>query len=220
MGRVIRVVLVDDEDLVRAGLRMVLDSDAEITVVAEAVDGAAAVEAAREFQPDVVVMDIQLPRLDGLTATQQVTALPDPPAVLLLTTFDLDTHVRAAIEAGAAGYLLKNAHHEELLAAVRAVHQGDAVLSPPVARRVLRLAGAALPAQADAVRMKCLSEGEREVLALVGRGLSNAAIASHLGLTEPAVKRRVRQLLAKLHCENRVQLAIAAINARVTPLDS
>ncbi|MEU9115129.1 response regulator transcription factor [Streptomyces sp. NPDC048483] len=216
----IRVLLVEDEDLIRTGLRMIVDSGADITVVAEAGDGATAIDAVREHRPDVVIMDIQMPRLDGLAATRRITALPDPPAVLLLTTFDLDAHVDAAVEAGASGFLLKNTHHEDLLAAVRAVHRGDAMLSPSVTRRVLRLASAAVPAAsaAAAARLDRLTEGEREVLALVGGGLSNAAIAARLKLTEPTVKRRVSGLLAKLGCDNRVQLAIAAIDARIVPL--
>ncbi|MEV7416996.1 response regulator transcription factor [Streptomyces sp. NPDC089919] len=215
-GPTIRVLVVDDEGLVRAGLRMVLTSSTDITVVAEAADGAAAVETVRTHRPDVVVMDVQMPLLDGLAATRRIRALPDPPAVLLLTTFDLDSHVQAAVDAGASGYLLKNTHHEDLLAAVRAVHRGDAAFSPPVARRVLRLAGAALPEESAVARLQGVGEADLTVLALVGKGLSNAAIAARLGTTEPAVKRRVRRLLAELGCANRVQLAIAAVKARLS----
>ncbi|QKW08798.1 response regulator transcription factor [Streptomyces sp. NA04227] len=215
----IRVLLAEDEDLIRTGLRLVLDSSADITVVAEARNGSEALEGVREHRPDVVVMDIQMPGMDGLTATRHLTALPDAPAVLLLTTFDRDAHIHAAVQAGASGFLLKDAHHTELLAAVRAVHQGDAMLSPSVARRVMQLANTAIPATREAAtaRLAQLSEAEREVLALVGSGLSNSAIADRLGLNEPTVKRRVSRLLAALDCENRVQLAIAAIDAGIAP---
>ncbi|MDI3406985.1 response regulator transcription factor [Streptomyces cavernicola] len=218
----IRVLLADDEDLVRTALRLVLDSHEDIAVVAEVRDGAAAVAAVRTHRPDVVLMDIQMPGTDGLTATREITALPDPPAVLLLTMFGLDAHVEAAVAAHASGFLLKDAEHEELAAAVRAVHRGEAVLAPAVTRRVLDLAHSAVPPvdtarDTGAQRIAGLDEEELAVLTLVGGGHSNAAIGSSLSLSEGAVKRRVSRLLAKLGCDNRVQLAIAAIDAGLVP---
>ena len=214
----IRVVLVDDQQMVRAGFRMLLESQPDLVVVGEAGDGAAAVDLLRRTPCDVVLMDVRMPVLDGVGATAQVTALPDPPRVLVLTTFDLDEHAFAAIRAGAAGFLLKDAAPEDLLAAVRTVHAGDAVVAPSTTRRLLEhvAATAGLPATAAAAdpatdpRLRDLTDREREVLVLVGRGLSNHEITAELVVAEATVKTHVSRLLAKTGSRDRVQLVVLA----------
>ena len=195
----------------RAGLRVILDSAADITVVDEVGDGAAAVAAARRHQPDVVVMDVQMPQMDGVEATKRVSELASPPKVLVLTMFDVDDHVYSAIEAGASGFLLKDTRYEELLRAVRVVAAGDAMLSPSITKRVMQRFGGG-PAKAKAARdqLDQLTPRECTILELVGGGLSNLAIARRLQLTESTVKGYVSQLFMKLNCENRVQVAIIA----------
>ncbi|QGK68496.1 response regulator [Allosaccharopolyspora coralli] len=212
----IRVLLVDDEELVRAGLRVILDSAADLTVVDEAGDGADAVVAARRCKPDVVVMDVQMPHVDGIEATRAIVDQSSPPKVLVLTMFDLDDHVYAAIEAGASGFLLKDTHYEELLRAVRVVAAGDAMLSPSVTKRVMaRFGGSPGKAKAAQERLDTLTPRENSILELVGAGMSNSAIARTLQLTESTVKGYVSQLFMKLDCENRVQVAILAHDAGV-----
>ncbi len=216
MSRVIRVLLVDDEELVRAGLRVILDSAADLTVIDEVGDGAGAVAAARRAQPDVVVMDVQMPHVDGIEATRAIVDQPSPPKVLVLTMFDLDDHVYAAIEAGASGFLLKDTRYEELLRAVRVVAAGDAMLSPSVTKRVMaRFGGSPSRAKAAQERLGALTPRESSILELVGAGMSNSAIARTLQLTESTVKGYVSQLFMKLDCENRVQVAILAHDAGV-----
>ena len=208
----VRVLLVEDQALVRAGLRMVIDSQPDLTVVGEAGDGVAAIAAARSLRPDLVVMDVRMPVLDGIEATRQVVALPAPPKVVVLTTFDLDEHALAAIRAGASGFLLKDAHPEEMLAALRTVHAGDAVLAPSTTRRLLDHLAPGLDPRA--VRsVATLTSREREVLTAMARGLSNAEIATRLSVAEGTVKTHVSQVLFKLGVRDRVQAVVTAYDA-------
>ena len=213
----IRVLIVDDEALVRAGLRMILESADDISVVGEADDGADAVDAVRRCQPDVVLMDVRMPRLDGLAATTAVRAIDDAPAVVILTTFDLDDFVFRALQAGAAGFLLKDTPPLDLMQAVRVVASGESMLSPSVTRRLIAHFAATDPRstrEEDArARLVGLTEREVEVLAAVGRGLSNAEIGTALFMSEATVKAYVSRLFTKLDLANRVQLAILAHDA-------
>ncbi|WP_406404947.1 response regulator transcription factor [Streptomyces sp. NBC_00879] len=211
----IRVLLADDEDLVRSGLGLILEADPGISVVAEAANGAEAVHLNRAHRPDVVLMDIRMPVMDGLAATVEITRLPKPPKVVVLTTFDLDEYVHAALQAGAMGFLLKNTPPRDLARAVQTVNDGDAMLAPSVTRRLIsnfsaRDTSRAADAQS---RVAALTEREREVLVLVGDGLSNPEIGSALHMGESTVKTHVSRLLAKLQCANRVQAAILAHDA-------
>jgi DNA-binding NarL/FixJ family response regulator len=212
----IRVLLVDDEELVRFGLRTVLEAAGDFEVVGEAGDGEAAIAAAHELRPDVVLIDIRMPVLDGLAATRRILALPQPPQVAVLTTFHVDEYVYAALAAGAAGFLLKDTPPREIAAAVRAVADGTATLSPAVTRNLIdsyvdRAAAPRRTAARD--RLAELSEREREVLRLVGRGDSNAVIGKELFVSEATVKTYVSRLLAKLELANRTQAAILAHEA-------
>ncbi|MGY1667208.1 response regulator transcription factor [Geodermatophilus sp. SYSU D00696] len=212
----IRVVLVDDEELVRFGLRTVLEAAGDIEVVGEAADGAAGVAAARDLRPDVVLTDIRMPRMDGLAATREILALPDPPQVAVLTTFHLDEYVYAALAAGAAGFLLKDTPPREIAAAVRAVADGTATLSPAVTATLIEsyVDRRAAPRRARALRrVAALSDREREVLALLGSGGSNAELAGRLFVSEATVKTYVSRLLTKLDLANRTQAAILAHEA-------
>ncbi|WP_040156258.1 response regulator transcription factor [Mobilicoccus massiliensis] len=212
MTEPIRLLLVDDQELVRAGFRMVLDATADMTVVAEASDGLVAVEAAKTHEVDVVLMDIRMPRLDGVEATRRVCALPNAPRVVVLTTFDLDEYVFAALKAGAAAFLLKDAGPAELLTAIRAVHRGDAVVAPSTTRRLLERVVPGLPdsgERADA-RLDVLTDREREVLEAVAKGLTNGEIAATLYLAEATVKTHIGRILAKLDLRDRVQMVVIA----------
>jgi DNA-binding NarL/FixJ family response regulator len=217
MSEPIRVVLVDDQQLVRAGFRMVIDSQPDLTVVGEAGDGAAAVELLRRTAADVVLMDIRMPGTDGIAATEQVTALPEPPRVVVLTTFDLDEYVVAAIGAGASGFLLKDAPPEEMLAAVRTVHAGDSVIAASSTRRLLQhvapmLRGSA-PASTsgtDAGALAELTPREREVLVQMALGASNTEIAAQFVVSEATVKTHVGRVLAKTGSRDRVQAVVLA----------
>ena len=214
--RAVRVLLVDDDPLVRAGLSMILSSADDLAVVGEAADGADAVEAVRRHRPDVVLMDVRMPRVDGLTATRTVTALPDPPKVIVLTTFGLDEYVFRALEAGASGFLLKDTPPRELVSAVRVVAAGEAMLSPAVTRTLIShyaTTGADTRQEVALSRLGALTPREHEVLVAVGRGLSNADIARELYMSEATVKTHVSRLLLKLDCTNRVQVAILAHHA-------
>ena len=212
----VRVLLVDDDPLVRAGLSMILASDAGIEVVGEAPDGAVAVDRVVADRPDVVLMDIRMPRVDGLTATARLTAMERPTKVLVLTTFDLDDYVFRALEAGASGFLLKDTPPRELVAAVKVVAAGEAMLSPTVTRTLIghfAADGSQGRRQRALARLQVLTDRERDVLVAVGRGLSNAEVGRELFLSEATVKAHVSRLLLKLGATNRVQVAILAHDA-------
>jgi DNA-binding NarL/FixJ family response regulator len=203
------VLLVEDQALVRAGIRMVIDAQPDLTVVGEAGDGISGVHEASRLRPDVVLMDVRMPVLDGIEATRRVLALPAPPKVIVLTTYDLDEHALAAIRAGAGGFLLKDAPPEDMLAAIRTVHAGDAVLAAPTTRRLLdQLAPPLDPAAVRAVG--ALTGREREVLVAMARGWTNARIADRLTVAEGTIKTHVGNLLAKLGVRDRVQAVIMA----------
>jgi DNA-binding NarL/FixJ family response regulator len=204
-----RVLLADDQELVRAGFRMILETQADIQVVGDAGDGVEAVAATRRLQPDVVLMDIRMPNLDGLQATKQIMAAGSASRVLILTTFDLDEYVYQALAAGASGFLLKNAPPEQLISAVRVVAAGDALLSPSITRRVIEQF-ARLPPPAGTDALAGLTDREQEVLKLVARGLSNAEIAAQLFVSDATVKSHVAHLLAKLQLRDRVQAVVLA----------
>jgi DNA-binding NarL/FixJ family response regulator len=213
---VIRVVLADDQDLVRAGFRVILESEPGVRVVAEAADGAGAVAAVAAHRPDVVCLDVQMPGVDGLEAARRITAGPNPPAVLVLTTFDTDEYLFDALAAGASGFLLKNASPEKLIEAVRTVARGDALLAPDVTRRVIsRATTASVPVVDETVpaadtTLAGLTERETEVLRLLGRGLSNAEIAGQLFVGEATVKTHVSNVLQKLGVRDRIQAVVWA----------
>jgi DNA-binding NarL/FixJ family response regulator len=213
---VISVLLVDDEALVRTGLRMILETADDLTVVGDAADGQAAIEAVRRHRPDVVLMDLRMPRLDGLAATAALRAREHPPAVVVLTTFDTDDDVFHALEAGATGFLLKDTPPAELQRAVRLAASGDSMLSPTVTRRVIERFTAEDRSQrrrAALSRLEVLTEREREVLVQIGLGHANADIAKRLHMSEATVKSHITHLFEKLAATNRVQLAIAAFRA-------
>jgi DNA-binding NarL/FixJ family response regulator len=208
---VIRVLLADDQALVRTGFRMILENSEDMCVVGEAGDGAHAVAAALELRPDVVLMDIRMPDVDGVEATRRICAASDTRRVLILTTFDLDEYVYAALQAGASGFLLKDTLAPDLLSAIRVVARGDAVVAPTVTRRLLEryvYGGSEQPA--IAVHLDVLTEREREVLGLVAQGLSNIEIAGRLYLSEGTVKIHVSRMLSKLGLRDRVQAVIYA----------
>jgi len=212
---VITVLLADDEAMVRAGVRAILATAPDIDVVAEAGDGRAACELARAHRPDVALLDIRMPVLDGLGAARELRrAVPDV-AVVMLTTFSEDEYITAALDSGASGFLLKSGDPYELMAAVRAVHAGGAFLSPSIARRVIQqVSGGRMSRQSAArERVAVLSPREREVLALVGAGLSNAEIGERLFLVEGTVKAYVSAVLSRLEVRNRVQAAVVAYEA-------
>jgi DNA-binding NarL/FixJ family response regulator len=208
----IRVFLVDDQALVRAGTRLVVDSQPDMTVVGEAGDGREALEALGVTRADVVLMDVRMPRLDGVGALERLLARDGEaaPRVIVLTTFDVDEHVYAALRAGASGFLLKDAQPEELLAAIRAVAGGDAVIAPSATRRLLEQVADRLPGTRDDPRLDGLTERERAVLLEVTRGASNAEVGDALFMAEATVKTHVGRLLAKLDLRDRVQLVVFA----------
>jgi DNA-binding NarL/FixJ family response regulator len=207
---VIRVLLVDDQELMRMGFRMVLGAQPDIDVVGEAGDGRRAVELAGELRPDVVLMDVRMPILDGVEATKQITG-PGLAKVLVMTTFDLDEYALAALHNGASGFLLKDTQPAELLSALRAVASGDAVVSPSVTRRLLdRFLGTSGGQLRDVAVLDVLTEREREVLVLIAKGLSNTELAGRLFLSEATVKTHVGRILAKLDLRDRVQAVVLA----------
>ncbi|MGN6610838.1 MAG: response regulator [Angustibacter sp.] len=206
-----RILLVDDQELVRAGFRMILDLEPDFEVVGEAADGEECLRRVRELIPDVVLMDIRMPRLDGIEATSRLAHAPNPPKVLVLTTFDLDEYVYRAMRAGASGFLLKDVPRDQLVAGVRVVARGESLLAPAITRRVVeRFCRLPDPAQGVPPALAALSARELEVLRLVARGLSNAEIASHLVLGEATVKTHVGRVLAKLELRDRVQAVVLA----------
>ncbi|CAN3985151.1 response regulator [Kitasatospora purpeofusca] len=223
----VRVLLADDQPLVRAALEMVITEAADLEVVGEAGNGAEAVRLAEELRPDVVVMDIRMPVLDGIEATRRVTSGPSPARVVVLTTFDEDENVYAALHAGASGFLVKDMALDDILDAIRVVAAGEALLSPSVTRRLIaeftaRPAPAAAPASAPsppgADRLSAITEREREILTLVGRGLANPEIATELVLSPATVKTYITRLLTKLAARDRVQLVILAYESGLVPL--
>lgn len=206
----ISVVVVDDQELMRVGFRMVLGAQEDIEVVGEAGDGEQAVRLAAELRPDVVLMDVRMPVLDGVEATRRIVA-EGTSRVLVMTTFDLDEYVYSALRGGASGFLLKDTPPDHLVSALRSVCGGDAVVSPAVTRRLLdRFLGDDPPPHRDASVLDALTDREREVLALVAKGLSNTEIAAALFLSEATVKTHVGRILSKLHLRDRVQAVVLA----------
>jgi DNA-binding NarL/FixJ family response regulator len=209
----IGILIADDQALVRAGFRMILEAEQDLRVLAEAKDGAEAVEAARRVRPDIVLMDIRMPKLDGLEATRRIMAATDqPPRVLMLTTFDLDEYVFDALHAGASGFLLKDVRRDDLVQAVRVVAAGESLLAPTVTRRLIGDLTRNRPREGrrPAERLRVLTARELETLMLLGRGLSNAEIAAAMTVTEHTVKTHVSNVLSKLGLRDRVQAVITA----------
>ncbi|MEU3145994.1 MULTISPECIES: response regulator transcription factor [unclassified Streptomyces] len=209
----IRVMLVDDQVLLRTGFRMVLDAQPDMEVVAEAGDGVEALQVLRSTAVDVVLMDVRMPKLDGVETTRRICADTDPPKVLILTTFDLDEYAFSGLKAGACGFMLKDVPPGELLTAIRAVHSGDAVVAPSTTRRLLDRFAPMLPStteQPQHKELERLTGREREVMVLVAQGLSNGEIAARLVLSEATVKTHVGRILTKLGLRDRVQVVVLA----------
>jgi len=218
MSPAVRVLVVDDDPLVRSALGLMLGGQSDVTVVGEAADGRAGIALARELRPDVVLMDIRMPLLNGLDATRALHADPDPPRVIVLTTFDADEHVLGALAAGADGFLLKDTPPAQILEAIRKVAGGDPMLSPSAVRTLIDRVRADTGDDREAAaqqRLALLTERERDVALAVGRGLSNAEIAAALHLSVPTVKAHVSRLFEKLGTTNRVQIAICVHDAGV-----
>jgi len=215
----IRVLLCDDQALVRSGFRLILEARPDLQVVGEAEDGAQAVRLAAQTQPDVILMDVRMPHLDGVEATRQIVAAGSPARILVLTTYDLDEYVYAAIRAGASGFLLKDVQPAQLAEAIRVIAAGDALLAPSVTRRLLGQFARTLPEQrAIPATLSALTEREADVLRLLAAGLSNAELAGRLYISEATVKSHVSSLLRKLGVRDRVQAVILAYEAGlVTP---
>lgn len=211
MTEVIRVLLVDDQELIRIGFRLVLEAEEDIEVVGEAGDGAAAITAVGRLHPDVVLMDVRMPGTDGIAATTAIARDAPESRVLVLTTFDLDEYAFGAMAAGAGGFLLKDAQRHELVSAIRAVHRGDAVLSPRVTRRFLEHLGPRLRSPYEGPDPTAsLTDRERDVFVAIGQGLTNTEIAQKLYLSESTVKTHVGRVLMKLEVRDRVQAVILA----------
>ena len=209
----VKVLIVDDQSLVRAGFRMILDAEPEMEVVGEASDGREAVDQVRALRPDVVLMDIRMPNLDGLEATRRILDTPgEAPRILMLTTFDLDEYVYEALRAGASGFLLKDTPPEQLVAAIHVIAQGEALLSPSITRRVISefVKGTGPQPQAQFPRLADLTARELEVMKAIARGLSNAEIAKELFVSETTVKTHVAHVLMKLQLRDRVQAVVLA----------
>ncbi|MGH8795187.1 MAG: response regulator [Stackebrandtia sp.] len=211
----IRVLVVDDQEAVRAGLALILDGAPDVEVVGQAADGEAARDLARQLRPDVVVMDVRMPRMDGITATRELAGVAD---VLILTTFDLDEYVFGALRAGAAGFLLKSTDAESLIQAVRLVSAGDGIVAPAVTRRLISAFAASKPQQ-QAASLDDLTPREREVLGCIGKGMSNSEISRRLSMAEATTKTHVSRIFAKLGVRNRVQAAILAQEAEACGVD-
>lgn len=207
----IRVLLADDDLLVRSGLRALLDAEPDLTVVGEAADGRQAVDRARELQPDVVLMDVRMPRLDGVGATREIVSWPQRPRVLVLTTFDLDEIVDDALDAGADGFLLKRATPEQLIDGIRTVYAGDALVAPAVTRRLLTAYAGRRPQDRQRLRQAAhLTEREADILRALAEGLSNAEIAARIWLSPETVKTHVKSILLKLGVRDRTQAVVWA----------
>lgn len=218
----ITVVIADDQHLVRAGFRMIIDAREDLEVVGEAGDGDQAIRVVAQCRPDVVLMDVRMPGMDGIAATRQLAAVPDGPKIIVLTTFDLDEPLYAALRAGASGFLLKDIRPAALVEAIRVVARGEALLAPTVTRRLLdRFVATAPAAAADHRRLAELTDRERQVLALLARAASNAEIAAQLVVTEATVKTHVSAVLRKLGVRDRVQAVVLAYDlGLVHPRDS
>jgi len=208
----IRILIVDDQALIRSGLRMILESETDLTVVGEAADGKEAIEAGRRLRPDVILMDVRMPVMDGIDATRKLVGggLEPDPSVLILTTFDLDEYVYAAIRAGASGFLLKDAPPDDLIHAIRVVAGGDALLAPSVTRRLIEEFAARPAPERQPDGMDDLTDRETEVLRSLAAGLSNAEIAEALYVSEATVKTHVSHILTKLDLRDRVQAVVVA----------
>ena len=217
MTRTLRIALVDDQDLVRSGFRMILDAQKDMCVVGQASDGVGVLPMVKAAQPDIVLMDIRMPTLDGISATHAVLDSHPDLKVLILTTFDLDDYLVAAMRAGASGFLLKDSTAPELLAGIRAVARGDSVVAPSATRRLLKRwfapTGPAAPSEPGTVHTEsidALSDREKEIVTLVGRAMSNAEIAQHLVLAESTIKSHLNRILHKLELRDRAQLIVLA----------
>ena len=211
MSGSIRVVLADDQDLIRAGFTMILSVEDDIEVVAEASDGKSAIETVTRHEPDVVLMDVQMPGMDGIEATREITSRTRDPKVVILTTFDSDEYLFESLQAGASGFLLKNSDPDDLVSAIRSVADGHALLAPEVTRRVIsRFARAPGQVVRNTDRMSELTDRERDVLVLMSRGFSNSEIAADLVLGEATVKTHVSRILMKLDVRDRVKAVVAA----------
>jgi DNA-binding NarL/FixJ family response regulator len=207
----VRVLIADDDDLVRDGLGAILSSDETIEVVGEAANGRHAIDRARWLRPDIVLMDVRMPDLDGISATREVLAVAPETKVVILTTFEQDDYIFGALKAGASGFLLKRTPRADLITAIKAVAAGEGLLSPSVTRRVIdRMASQPLIGEGEDPRLTALTPREREVLTLIGQGLSNGEIAELLVVEETTVKTHVRRILAKLHLRDRVHAVILA----------
>ncbi len=208
-----RVLLVDDDDLMRAGLRMIIEQTDDITVAAEASDGAEALELARAGGIDIVLMDIRMPGMDGIEATTYITALPNGPAVIILTTFEVADYVFDGLQAGASGFLLKRTPPEQLLDGIRVVAEGEGLLSPSVTRQVIEQFSSTTRRDVDHPGIESLTEREREVLVAIAKGWSNSEISEQLFIAENTVKTHVKRVLSKLQARDRVQAVVMAYEA-------
>ena len=207
----LRIIIVDDQPMLRAGFRMVLEAQDEMRVVGEAGDGAEAIEVAQRHAADIVLMDVRMPRVDGVTATARILReIPNPPRVIILTTFDLDEYAYAGLRAGASGFLLKDAEAEQLLHAIRVVAAGEAMIAPTVTRRLLDRFAHQLPIDGATAKSTTLTEREHDVLIEIAAGRSNAEIAQRLFLSEATVKTHVAHILTKLGLRDRVQAVVYA----------
>jgi DNA-binding NarL/FixJ family response regulator len=216
-ARRVRVLLVDDDDLMRAGLKAVLSTDDAIDVVGEAGDGRTAIDEVRRHRPDVVLMDVRMPDLDGIAATREILAASREAKVAILTTFEQDDYIFGALSAGASGFLLKRTKPEELIAAIHVLAAGDSLLSPSVTRRVIeRMAGQPVGSPSERTRLDELTPRERQVLELIARGLSNGEIAAAFFIEESTVKTHVKRILMKLHLRDRVHAVIFAYESGLT----
>jgi DNA-binding NarL/FixJ family response regulator len=213
----IRVLIADDQDLLRSGFRLILDREPDIDVVGDAANGAEALAMCATCAPDVILMDVRMPVLDGIAATERITDRVDAPRVLILTTFDLDELVYAALQAGASGFLLKDVKAADLADAIRTVHHGDALLAPSITRRLISRFVASQPHPAAKTALDQLTTREREVLVLIARGLSNAEIAESLVLSSATVKTHVGNIFAKIGARDRAQAVVKAYEHGLVP---